>query len=165
MGYVHDVSLSLPLPASAGQRVGGTWTVTREACGQIELVKGFAADTVYLVLVIPLPASAQVKRGVRLASVDIYYEVKAVELADVTSVIELLDLPADGEAMPAVTLVAKTVTAADVIAVDCHTYNVAPDEDLWLSAGQVCRVVLTVESDVASSLYFYGYRINYVFRE
>jgi hypothetical protein len=165
MGYLHDVSLSIVLPAPFGMKTGESWTLTRTAEGLYEEVKGFAAEAFYLMFPVSLPASAGTKRGVRLDSIDFYYEVKTSDLVKVYGNIELQDLPANGAAMSSPAEPDVTSEGPDSKVVGNRRVRVVPDADLWLDPEQICRAVLTVETPVDTCFYYCGARINYTLRE
>jgi hypothetical protein len=169
MGYLHDVDLSVTLPASAGQRAGGafhSWTVSRELNGVWELVKGFAAETFQLMIPVDLPASSGSKRAVQLASIDLWYEIKTADLSSVpVAAIERVTLPEDGQAWPAATHPAVTLEGIDLEVVGTPRLRISVDEPFWLGAGELCRVVVTFEAPAATAFYYYGARINFKLRE
>lgn len=166
MGYLHDVDLSVALPATAGQRTGGPWTVIHGLNGLWELDKGFAAETFQLAIPVDLPASSGSKRAVKLASVDLWYEIKTADLSSVpVAVIERVSLPEDGQTASAPTLPAVTLEGTDLEAVGKRKLRISVDEPFWLGAGELCRAVVTFESPLAAAFYFFGARINFTFRE
>jgi hypothetical protein len=166
MGYLHDVDLSVALSASAGQRTGGPWTVTHGLNGLWELDKGFAEETFQLMIPIDLPASSGSNRAVRLASVDLWYEIKTADLsAAPVAAIERVSLPEDGDAMPAATEPAVTLEGTDLEAIGKRRLRISVDEPFWLGAAELCRAVVTFEAPAATAFYYFGARINFKFRE
>ena len=152
MGYLQVVDLAVALPASAGQRTGGPWTVTHGVNGLWELDKGFAEETFQLMIPVDLPASSGSKRAVQLASVDLWYELKTADLSSVpVAVIERVALPEDGQAAPAPTEPAVTLEGTDLDAIGKRRLRISLDEPFWLGAGELCRVVVTFEAPAATA--------------
>ena len=166
MGYLHDVPLSVVVPLQAVQFSGGSWSVVREASGQFEYFKDYGAESFKVSFPVSLPVSWGTKRGSRLASVDLFYSIKTADLTSLTAWIEQLLLPADGAAFDAPTT--PEVALSDPYAANAvgrHRQTVSPASDLWLPALGLCRVFLSGTSGASPGFYYFGAKLNFIFRE
>ena len=166
MGYVHDVDLVTVLGPHGVLR-SSTWYAApiRDGDGLWSFVKDFAAETFYMTVPVVLPASWLTKRGVKLAGVELFYELKATNATAVDGWFEQLLLPVDGAAFEAATLPAVTLAGKDLEDIGNHVAGVFLDADLWLSPICLYQAVFEVTVPAPTSVYCKGARLSFTLQE
>lgn len=170
MGYVNDTTMAQWLPPGQAHFVTGTWSdAAGQVSGTIVKKKSAADETATLTIPIKLLSNSGAYKGVRLKSIDVYFEVLTAALDAMAATISKIILPADGAAIAAVTDITFTYdtghdSAAERIDVDQHTMTLTLDTPIWLDDGDVIQVALSINAAATSVFDYIGARANFDLR-
>lgn len=165
MGYVVDQDISLFIPPANIQKTAGTWTPT--LASNVWFDRRSAADASFsLAIPIQLFGHERGYRGVKLASIDVWYVIGTAAADDFATVeLEKIALPATGSAATgaAVTVSVDTGhdTAAERLAVDEHKMTVTLTTPEWIDEDELFVLTLTVDAAATTVFDLIGARANF----
>ena len=160
MGYVNDQHMSLFIYPAAIGISGGTWSYSLSSNKSL-LGKAAADETILLSIPVPVPANSQERKGSRLKSIDIFYNVALAAAEDFATVeLNKMALPANGASVSgaevAATLDAEHQTAEGRKAVGAHTMRITLDDPAYVDDDEAYCVLLEVDCAETTIFGLYG---------
>ncbi len=170
MGYVHDTSMSLFIPPPTAHYVTGTWADAAGAvAGSIAKTKVAGNEVGVVTIPICLPQNSVALKGSYLKSIDIWWNTTVAALDALSALIHQIVLPANGDAMPAVVVLAFSYdpghdTADERLTLDQHKMTLTLTTPIWLDNDDEILVQLSADAALTSVFAFHGARANFTLR-
>lgn len=167
MGYTHDTAMSQFIPPNAMHFVTGTYTdEAGQTAGTICKHRAAAATTGVINIPIMLPSNSRYRKGSKLKSVEIEYEITDAVATSITATMNKVTRGID----TAVAVVVDVPVTQDLVAavgsshVDTHRLTVTVTTPVWIDNDEYFLLVLTCVCPAVCELDIQGAFANFTFR-